>query len=161
MKQLVMVDNDYVREMTVKKSGKYGEHGSFEYLPFLFWDENHYLSQMQLVLCCNTTFVSSHYCFDSIFYSACMPIACECFVSMSCLSKCSYRLYCLSVENRKHMVGSYGPKSELHVYHTPKEDAPSGMLARGDYKVQSCFTDDDKNIFLEWEWNLTIKKAVE
>lgn len=65
------------------------------------------------------------------------------------------------VDKGNHMVGSYGPKKEMHVYRTPEEDAPSGMLARGDYKVESRFTDDDKHIYLEWEWHLSIKKDFE
>lgn len=56
------------------------------------------------------------------------------------------------------MMGSYGPKSELHSYNTAQETAPSGMLYRGDYKVHSLFTDDDKNKHLEWEWMFEIKK---
>ncbi|KAK7113078.1 rho GDP-dissociation inhibitor 1-like [Littorina saxatilis] len=65
------------------------------------------------------------------------------------------------VDKGNHMVGSYGPKREMHVYKAPEEDAPSGMLARGDYKVESRFTDDDKHIYLEWEWHLSIKKDFE
>ena len=41
------------------------------------------------------------------------------------------------------MVGSYAPKKDLQSYTTPVEDAPSGMLARGHYTVNSLFTDDD------------------
>lgn len=67
----------------------------------------------------------------------------------------------IPVDKGNHMVGSYGPKKEMHVYRTPEEDAPSGMLARGDYKVESRFTDDDKHIYLEWEWHLSIKKDFE
>ena len=56
------------------------------------------------------------------------------------------------------MVGSYGPKTEAQVFITPEETAPSGMISRGKYNVKSKFTDDDKNIYLEWEWTLEIKK---
>jgi len=59
------------------------------------------------------------------------------------------------------MVGSYGPKTEPHVFTTPVEDAPSGMMSRGHYTVKSKFTDDDKNIYLEWEWAFDIKKEWE
>jgi len=65
------------------------------------------------------------------------------------------------VDKGNHMVGSYGPKKDMHVYQTPLEDAPSGMLARGDYKIESRFTDDDKHLYLEWEWHLSIKKDFE
>ena len=56
------------------------------------------------------------------------------------------------------MVGSYGPKTEEHVYTTPIETAPSGMAYRGDYGIKSNFTDDDKNSILAWEWTLKITK---
>ncbi len=56
------------------------------------------------------------------------------------------------------MVGSYGPKTESHVYQTPIEDAPSGMISRGRYTVKSRFTDDDQHDILAWDWALDIKK---
>ena len=59
------------------------------------------------------------------------------------------------------MVGSYGPKTEAHVSQTPLDDAPSGLMARGEYKVKSKFTDDDKNIYLEWQWAFRITKEWE
>ena len=62
------------------------------------------------------------------------------------------------VDKMVHMVGSYAPKAEAHQYLTPFEDAPSGMLGRGTYRVTSCFTDDYKNEHLKWEWSLEIKK---
>ncbi|XP_003390370.1 PREDICTED: rho GDP-dissociation inhibitor 1-like [Amphimedon queenslandica] len=64
----------------------------------------------------------------------------------------------IKVDKSNLMVGSYGPKTEAHVFTTPVEDAPSGMLARGDYTIKSKFTDDDKNPILEWEWVLKIAK---
>lgn len=70
----------------------------------------------------------------------------------------AFFLFLLLVDKGNHMVGSYGPKKEMHVYQAPEDDAPSGLLARGDYKVESRFTDDDKHIYLEWEWHLSIKK---
>ena len=35
------------------------------------------------------------------------------------------------VENETYMVGSYGPKLEMHEYTTPYDEMPTGMLARG------------------------------
>lgn len=68
-----------------------------------------------------------------------------------------YTFY-LVVDKSNHMVGSYGPKTEVQEFRTPMEDAPSGMISRGTYVVKSKFTDDDKNIYLEWEWGLKIVK---
>eukprot|EP00128_Syssomonas_multiformis_P008279 Colp12_sorted_trinity150504_noHs@1115 len=62
------------------------------------------------------------------------------------------------VDKSEYMVGSYGPQAEPHVYTSPIEEAPSGMLARGHYTVKSKFIDDDKKVHLEWEWSFDIKK---
>ncbi|XP_038047310.1 rho GDP-dissociation inhibitor 1-like [Patiria miniata] len=64
----------------------------------------------------------------------------------------------LKVDKGNLMVGSYGPLTDQHVFKTPVEEAPSGMLLRGTYIVKSRFTDDDKNIYLEWDWSFAIKK---
>jgi len=64
----------------------------------------------------------------------------------------------IPVDKMTHMVGSYAPKEDVHSYSTPAEDAPSGMMKRGTYNIQSLFTDDDKNEHLKWEWSLEIKK---
>jgi len=56
------------------------------------------------------------------------------------------------------MLGSFGPSCELYVCDTSPEEAPSGMLARGKYRVRSLITDDDKNRYLEWTWHLDIAK---
>lgn len=64
----------------------------------------------------------------------------------------------LPVDKMTQMVGSYPPKTEIQSYVTPFEEAPSGMLARGEYNVQSLFTDDDKTEHLKWEWSLKVEK---
>ena len=69
-----------------------------------------------------------------------------------------HALFSPPVDTSKHMVGSYGPKTEPHLFTTKPDEAPSGMMGRGTYTIKSKFTDDDKNIYLEWEWALTIAK---
>mmetsp|Transcript_1744 Transcript_1744/g.2813 ORF Transcript_1744/g.2813 Transcript_1744/m.2813 type:complete len:201 (-) Transcript_1744:1153-1755(-) len=64
----------------------------------------------------------------------------------------------IQVDKSKFMVGSYGPKETAHEYLTPVDEAPSGMLVRGSYTVESKFTDDDRNSILEWKWKFEIKK---
>uniref|UniRef100_UPI0037E8F3E2 rho GDP-dissociation inhibitor 3 n=1 Tax=Semicossyphus pulcher TaxID=241346 RepID=UPI0037E8F3E2 len=64
----------------------------------------------------------------------------------------------IKVDRVSHMVGSYGPKVEEHEYVGPADEAPTGMMSRGQYQVKSRFIDDDKIIYLEWDWNLDIKK---
>lgn len=62
------------------------------------------------------------------------------------------------VDKMTHMVGSYPPKAELQSFLTNFEEAPSGMLARGEYTVSSLFTDDDKTEHLKWDWTLKVEK---
>lgn len=70
------------------------------------------------------------------------------------------RIYRLGVpvEKMTHMIGSYPPKKDLQSFLTPTEDMPSSLLARGTYTVKSCFTDDDNNEHLKWEWAFDLKK---
>jgi len=63
------------------------------------------------------------------------------------------------VDKNNIMVGSYAPKAEDHSFKTEAETAPSGMLARGTYKVKSKFIDDDKEEHASWEWNIEIAKS--
>ena len=55
------------------------------------------------------------------------------------------------------MVGSYRPAETEHMFKSPPDTMPSGMMARGGYKIKSEFTDDDKKKYLEWEWKLELK----
>jgi len=64
----------------------------------------------------------------------------------------------INVDTTNLMVGSYGPKRELQSYTSGIEEAPSGMISRGSYSIKSKFLDDDKKSYLNWEWNLDIKK---
>ena len=57
-----------------------------------------------------------------------------------------------------YMLGSRAPKPEIQVYIGEKETTPSGMLARGKYSMKTQITDDDKKLYLSWEWNLEIAK---
>jgi Rho GDP-dissociation inhibitor len=64
----------------------------------------------------------------------------------------------VTVDKMNHMVGSYPPKKEIQSFTTNFEEAPSGMLARGEYSVSSLFTDDDKTEHLKWDWSLKVEK---
>lgn len=57
------------------------------------------------------------------------------------------------------MVGSFAASDKICIFKTSKEVAPSGMIGRGHYKVTSSFFDDDQNLYLKFEWDLTVKKA--
>jgi Rho GDP-dissociation inhibitor len=64
----------------------------------------------------------------------------------------------IPVDTMSPIMGSYAPKAEVQSFTTVYEEAPSGMLYRGDYSVASTFTDDDKNIHLKWDWKFEISK---
>ena len=63
-----------------------------------------------------------------------------------------------TVDKQKIMMGSYGPKTEYQEYTTPVQDAPKGIIGRGNYVIKSKFVDDDKNEYAAWTWNFEIKK---
>ncbi|XP_057699545.1 rho GDP-dissociation inhibitor 1-like [Corythoichthys intestinalis] len=64
----------------------------------------------------------------------------------------------MKIDKSDYMVGSYGPRPAAYDFLTTVEEAPKGVLARGNYVIKSKFTDDDKHDHLNWEWNLNIKK---
>ncbi|XP_069023298.1 rho GDP-dissociation inhibitor 1-like isoform X1 [Embiotoca jacksoni] len=64
----------------------------------------------------------------------------------------------MKIDKSDYMVGSYGPRPAEYDFLTTMEEAPKGILARGNYVIKSKFTDDDKHDHLSWEWNLNIKK---
>ncbi|XP_037333010.2 rho GDP-dissociation inhibitor 3 [Pungitius pungitius] len=64
----------------------------------------------------------------------------------------------ITVDKVSHMVGSYCPKEEEHEFLCAAEQAPGGVMSRGRYAVRSRLTDDDRNTFLDWEWNFDLNK---
>lgn len=52
----------------------------------------------------------------------------------------------------EEMIGSYGPRAEPYEKTFASSEAPSGMMARGNYSVRSRVVDDDDNVFADWEW---------
>lgn len=64
----------------------------------------------------------------------------------------------IKVDSLSQMMGSYPPKAEMQSFTTQEEEAPSGMLKRGSFKIESRFIDDDKFEYASWKWNLEIKK---
>lgn len=58
-------------------------------------------------------------------------------------------------------MGSYGPSAKSNVWKSQVLQAPSGMLARGTYKVHTKFIDDDGACHLEMDYQLSIKKGWE
>lgn len=74
------------------------------------------------------------------------------------ISDCAVHFLLSTVDKTDYMVGSYGPRDAEYDFLTSLEEAPTGLLARGQYNIKSKFTDDDKHDLLSWEWNLNIKK---
>jgi Rho GDP-dissociation inhibitor len=66
-----------------------------------------------------------------------------------------------TVAKDEEMLGTYPPKNEFQSLELPRLDwneAPSGMIARGEYKSKMKFVDDDKACHLEFEYILKIAK---
>ncbi|KAF7632775.1 hypothetical protein Mgra_00007837 [Meloidogyne graminicola] len=64
----------------------------------------------------------------------------------------------IGVTRECYMLGSFGPREEIYCCDTSLEEAPSGLISRGKYRVRSLISDDDKNRWLEWSWNIDIDK---
>ncbi|VDK89335.1 unnamed protein product [Litomosoides sigmodontis] len=64
----------------------------------------------------------------------------------------------ITVDKETFMMGSYAPKMEMQSFVTPLDEAPSGVLYRGTYKVKSQVCDDDGHDWLSWTWTLEIAK---
>ncbi|KAJ9495643.1 rho GDP dissociation inhibitor [Exophiala xenobiotica] len=67
----------------------------------------------------------------------------------------------IRVSKDQEMIGSYPPNTTgkpTYEKKFAKEEAPSGMLARGHYNAVSRFVDDDGTTHLEFEWAFEIAK---
>lgn len=89
---------------------------------------------------------------------SCCPLSNEGTKAPKLLSDHHVHSHLLTVDTSDYMVGSYGPRPAEYDFLTTMEEAPKGILARGNYVIKSKFTDDDKHDHLSWEWNLHIKK---
>ncbi|SOV03980.1 probable rho GDP dissociation inhibitor [Ustilago sp. UG-2017a] len=64
----------------------------------------------------------------------------------------------IKVDKMEEMIGSYSPRAEPYEKTFASSEAPSGMMARGNYSVRSRVVDDDNNVFADWEWAFKIAK---
>ncbi|GAA5820649.1 hypothetical protein JCM11251_003094 [Rhodosporidiobolus azoricus] len=65
----------------------------------------------------------------------------------------------IQVDKLESMIGSYGPSADPVVKRFVTEEAPSGMLARsGTYTVRSRVLDDDKTVYVDFEWSFKLAK---
>ncbi|SPC64501.1 probable rho GDP dissociation inhibitor [Ustilago sp. UG-2017b] len=64
----------------------------------------------------------------------------------------------IKVDKMEEMIGSYGPRAEPYEKTFASSEAPSGMMARGNYSIRSRVVDDDNNVFADWEWAFKIAK---
>eukprot|EP00727_Mastigamoeba_balamuthi_P009857 m51a1_g5494 putative rho gdp-dissociation inhibitor (189) ;mRNA; r:337246-337996 len=66
-----------------------------------------------------------------------------------------------TVAKDEEMLGTYPPKNEFQSLEIPRLDwneAPTGMLMRGEYKSRMRFVDDDDACHLDFEYILKIAK---
>ncbi|GAA5871459.1 hypothetical protein JCM8547_001348 [Rhodosporidiobolus lusitaniae] len=65
----------------------------------------------------------------------------------------------ITVDKLESMIGSYGPQADPVSKRFVTEEAPSGMLARsGTYSVRSRVIDDDKHVYIDFEWQFKLGK---
>lgn len=67
----------------------------------------------------------------------------------------------IRVDKVEDPLGSYAPNTTEKPFYEvvlPETEAPSGLLARGNYSAQSKFVDDDKNVYLNLSWGVEIVK---
>lgn len=67
--------------------------------------------------------------------------------------------FLFTVDKMEEMIGSYGPRPEPYEKTFASSEAPSGMMARGNYSVRSRVVDDDNNVFADWEWAFKVSCA--
>lgn len=63
------------------------------------------------------------------------------------------------VDKQTHVIGSFAPAPEPHVFALDPMVAPSGMLARGKYRTRSKFVDDDGTVHLDFEYLLRASRS--
>lgn len=63
----------------------------------------------------------------------------------------------MRVDKQTHVIGSFAPQADAHVFALDSMVAPSGMLARGKYRARSKFVDDDGTVHLDFEYNLSAR----
>jgi Rho GDP-dissociation inhibitor len=66
-----------------------------------------------------------------------------------------------TIAKDEEMLGTYPPKNEFQSLEIPRlewNEAPSGILLRGEYKSKMRFVDDDNRCHLELDYVLKIAK---
>ncbi|CAN3376746.1 hypothetical protein DIURU_001529 [Diutina rugosa] len=67
----------------------------------------------------------------------------------------------IRVDKVEEPLGSYAPNTTDKPYYErkfPEVEAPSGMLARGNYSATTKFIDDDRTVHLQFNWSFQITK---
>ncbi|KAF9329295.1 hypothetical protein BG006_007590 [Podila minutissima] len=70
----------------------------------------------------------------------------------------SVRRLGVTVDRTSEMVGSYAAQREPITVRFAPEEAPAGVLARGNYEVLSQFVDDDGVVHKRFQWAFEIQK---
>lgn len=64
----------------------------------------------------------------------------------------------MKVEQEEHVVGSFAPTVEPHVFDLPQAVAPKGFFQRGSYKGKAMLIDSDGMCHLQFEYPFKISK---
>ncbi|RDY11845.1 Rho GDP-dissociation inhibitor 1 [Mucuna pruriens] len=66
--------------------------------------------------------------------------------------------FLVTVDSRKKMLGTFGPRQEPYTYELEEETTPSGMFVRGTYAARTKFVDDDRKCYLDVSYYFEIQK---
>eukprot|EP00297_Palpitomonas_bilix_P017646 CAMPEP_0113872012 /NCGR_PEP_ID=MMETSP0780_2-20120614/2961_1 /TAXON_ID=652834 /ORGANISM="Palpitomonas bilix" /LENGTH=164 /DNA_ID=CAMNT_0000857465 /DNA_START=131 /DNA_END=624 /DNA_ORIENTATION=- /assembly_acc=CAM_ASM_000599 len=64
----------------------------------------------------------------------------------------------IKVLKDKGMIGSYGPQLDPITFSFGSNEAPKGVLGRGNYSAKMTFFDDDKNVYSDLPYLFSVKK---
>ncbi|KAI4340296.1 hypothetical protein MLD38_025146 [Melastoma candidum] len=64
----------------------------------------------------------------------------------------------IRVQNKKILMGSFGPREEAYTYDLPEETVPRGILIRGSYFIRTKLVDEEGRCYMDSSFNYEIRK---
>ena len=65
----------------------------------------------------------------------------------------------IKVEQEEHVIGTFAPTKEPHVFDLPEAIAPEGFFQRGSYKGKAMLIDTDGMVHLQFKYPFKIAKS--
>ena len=64
----------------------------------------------------------------------------------------------IKVEEEEHVIGTFAPTKEPHVFDLPESMAPEGFFKRGSYSGKAMLIDSDGVVHLQFKYPFKISK---